>query len=383
MKILPIIKNNLVFLFIVVSNSCFSDINIPLVFENTTQGPLWPPSSVVDENGNFVVVGNIIYPIDQFENTLIPGAVIVDKDSTPPLDRYGKEDFTNLLDSHYTIIRELDLSEGSPDLDIELYSTSFGPPRGDFGGGYRIPMGGTSRYNLNGASVNGDHCTELFPAKSQELSYKRRSFPLAEVPIPGFQGDQILYDVDSGQSSIPRLSNGDCPPVGCLGEDKLDFRDSSTITLGTWLDASVEGNIVLTNYDVDSMAYTSAQVKIEAKNLVPNSIYTIVVIRRNVFEGLPIRKAPNLASLNSIIMSNEEGAGEITFSVEHPFPSFDSDIKGNRILGFALAFKSDRTLAGSCPMRLGPGVDTHAVVSTLGNIETNELLSQLITVPKN
>lgn len=64
----------------------------------TTQGPPYPPSEIMDEDGNFVVIGNII----QEDLTMRWGAAIVAPDS--PLPAFGK-----LLP--YRVIRELGTDE--------------------------------------------------------------------------------------------------------------------------------------------------------------------------------------------------------------------------------------------------------------------------------
>ena len=121
---------------------------------NSTQGPLWPPSEVLDKDGNFVLVGNVIKEVAPGQNSLEWDAVIVSKDTVPPLDSSGREDYSNPLGAPYKIVRSLDLRKGSEDLDMELYSVSFGPYMGDFGGGPRMPKLGESKYNLNGAETS-------------------------------------------------------------------------------------------------------------------------------------------------------------------------------------------------------------------------------------
>ena len=180
-----------------------------------TQAPVWPPAEIVDENGDFVVVGTILRKGEDGQGVPSIGAAIVSKDTVPPLNDAGVEDFSNPFGSYYTIIRELDLSEGSPDRDIELYSASFGPARGSFGGGGRIPQDGDSMYNLNGLP---DTCPEIFPSESQAYTFKRDSFPILRAPVLGFQGDQVAYDVDTGLEFDPMLASGEGCGAGCSGD---------------------------------------------------------------------------------------------------------------------------------------------------------------------
>lgn len=355
---------------------------VALDFFNTTQGPLWPPSALVDKNGDYVVVGSVISQLAPGVHVPLPNQeALVSRNTIPPLDNSGKEDFSNPLGASYSIIRPLDLSPGSPDLDITLYANSFGPPQGDFGGGPRIPMQGESRYNLNGASVKGNHCAELFPAASQRQSYTRPSFALHRVPVPGFQGDQLAYDVNTGEEFVPRLKNGaDCPPEGCLGEDPLHSRRDMAVTLGQWLKAQVRAKVRLIDYNASAGGYTAARFTVAAKDLLPNAIYVIVAIRSSVFEPRPILKAPDPAALNSLLVTEHAGRGRVSFTVPHPFPDPAVDNAGLRIIGLALAYKSDFTVSGACPIRLGPGVDIHAVATTTSNEVATSRLADLITV---
>src|SRR5215831_14882294 len=87
------------------------DFSVPLT--TLTQGPLWPPSEVADEHGNFVVIGGFILKetsagrVEALPNLK---GVIVSKDTVPPLNN-GREDYSNLLGAPYDIVRELDLSK--------------------------------------------------------------------------------------------------------------------------------------------------------------------------------------------------------------------------------------------------------------------------------
>lgn len=73
----------------------------------TTQGPLYPPSEVMDNEGNFVVIGMINRNI---KGTTIPvwGAAIISSDS--PLPEFGSL-------APYSIVKELDLAELKEDRD--------------------------------------------------------------------------------------------------------------------------------------------------------------------------------------------------------------------------------------------------------------------------
>src|SRR5690242_21774164 len=71
---------------------------------NTTQGPLWPPSTVTDKDGNFVVVGSILTQTRPGVVTSVTGAALVSKDTVPPLDANGREDFSDPMAAPYKIL---------------------------------------------------------------------------------------------------------------------------------------------------------------------------------------------------------------------------------------------------------------------------------------
>ena len=105
----------------------------------------------------------------------VPGqALLVDKNTMPPLDESGMEN-PSLGGAPYQVIRSLDLSAGSADLDMVLHSNSYGPANGS-GGRPNIPREGETAYNLNGAGIV---CGEVFPASSQADTYMRPQYAFA------------------------------------------------------------------------------------------------------------------------------------------------------------------------------------------------------------
>src|SRR5215467_7099480 len=92
--------------------------SITLKMINSTQGPFWPPSEVTNKDGDFIMVGNVMTNVAPGVFAPIPNqAVIVSKDTVPALDKNGIEDPTNWFGAAYTVIRKLDLTPGSKDLD--------------------------------------------------------------------------------------------------------------------------------------------------------------------------------------------------------------------------------------------------------------------------
>ncbi|AGL16528.1 hypothetical protein [Actinoplanes sp. N902-109] len=79
----------------------------------TTQGPLYPPSEVMDADGNFVVVGMINRAARDGATRPQWGAAVVSPDS--PLPAFGAL-------APYTVIRELDTDPDGADRDLVLYT---------------------------------------------------------------------------------------------------------------------------------------------------------------------------------------------------------------------------------------------------------------------
>ncbi|NOU51028.1 hypothetical protein HG263_10835 [Pseudoalteromonas sp. JBTF-M23] len=341
--------------------------SIRIDIPNTTQGPFWPPSAVVDEDGNYIVVGTLLVKQASGEVVPVPSqAAIVSKHTVPPLDENGREDFTNPFAAEYKVIRHLDLSAGSADLQLPLYANSYGPPRGHFGGIARVPMDADTKYNHN--SLSQFPCPEIFPAKSQEFTYRRPLMPLHQVPISGFQGDQKAYDVDSGEVYIPNAKVGEhCPPLGCSGEDNIDERNNTVITLGQWLEAKMKLTITLADYDRQSKGYTAAVFQIKAKNMLPNAIYQVMAFRRNNFEGDQIKMLPDPLAVPPILLSDDKGKINFSRKINNPFPAIEHDEDGLRVIGLVLTYRSNFQTSGACALKLGPGVDIHAIGSTLND----------------
>lgn len=339
---------------------------------NTTQGTFWPPVTVVDENGDYVLVGTALekrpgtdavmpYPFQ---------AVIVSKNTTPPLDQNGREDFSNPFAAPYEIVRHLDMNPGSPDLDMPLYTQSFGPYEGSFGGGGRSPKLGDSIYNLNALGGPGWEapCPEIFPASSQRFTYTQDSHPLHRDTVAGVKGDQVAYDVDNGKEFVLRNKNGaDCPANGCLGENNWDARRTKPITLGEYLNIKATLKVELTNYSRELGAYTSARFTVVAKDLFPNAIFQVVLARSSFMQGRPLFTMAHRAAMPGLIVTDEHGRGRLVFEIENPFPDPALDDAGERVIALGIVLKSDYMVAGMCNYRFAPGVDVHAVASTIGD----------------
>ena len=320
--------------------------SITLRMAGSTQGPLWPPSEIVDKDGNFIVVGDILRDVGGGEIKLVPGAALVSPHTVPPLNASGVEDFSNIFGAPYKIVKELDLSRGSPDLNLELYTASYGPPEGSFGGGGRIPKIGQSRYNLNAFA---HLCPEAFPSESQRYVYTSESISFAKKAPLAFRGDQVSYDVNTGAEQQ-------------VAEDRIDKLPDETFTLGRWLRAKGTMKITLLDFSPTVGAYTAAKFEFKFKDLIPNSVYTVWNIRQNVAGGNP--ESPNPIKIPNVFISDEKGDGELTAIRDNPFPVPAEDPRGLRSFAFVVMYHSDHQNWGACPQSKAPGVDGHVILST-------------------
>jgi hypothetical protein len=288
-------------------------------------------------------------------------ALLVSKDTVPPLDSSGKEDFTNPIGAPYKVIRTLDLRPGSPDLNLELYTLSYGPFEGDFKGGPRIPRSGENRYNLNMARPS---CVEVFPVASQRYNFTRPSYPLHRAPINGFNGDQIAYDVDTGLPIDPHLKSGPGCGGGCPGENEADHRRDTPITLGEWLKAKAEVTITLTRFNEQVDAYTAARFEFKFKDMLPNSVYTIWAVRLNAMLPHPEERLPTPCGVPNVVTTDDKGNATFSTELMNPFPDPATDQQGMRVMVLAVIYHSDFQNWGSCPAHFGPGVDVHQVFNS-------------------
>lgn len=351
-----------------------------------TQGPLWPPAEVADKNGNFLLIGNELREVSPGSIGMVPGrALLVSKETVPPLDANGVEDPDNWFGAPYKIIRELDLSRGSKDLKTVLYSLSFGPTVTK-DGSPRIPAVGDSPFNLNKDLIV---CPEIFPTLNQEHQFFRPAYPLHRVPIVGFQGDGVRFDPNTGSTFDPETASNDpaCAATGCPGEDPVDELSDKPITLGDWLKSKGDLDIRLTHPNRRGQ-FTRAKFSFDLRGMVPNSIYTVWVVRPRtmpvpgVFER---RDIDPIASMN-VITTDAHGRGEAEFDVGHPFPDAAVDPYGLRIIGLSVVYHSNHQNWGACFSPYGPGTDVHVVFNTL-NAEpkvpgTLPDFTEFVTVPR-
>lgn len=343
-----------------------------------TQGPLWPPSEVTNEAGDFLTVGILLHEIPGriFALPELGAAALVSKDTAPPLDANGNKINNNWFLAGYDIIRRLDLSPGSPDLDMVLYNLSMGPPE-DGGNIPRVPRVGDSAFNLY---TDEYPCQELFPSDSQRQTYSRPRFPLHEIPIWGYQGDQIALDVNTGDPFDPFGTGGPGCGTGCSGEDLLDDRAiDRPITLGDWLGGTARVKIQLEDFDEVVGGYTAAEFDFRLENALPNSMYSIWTIRPRRIPGSDFAPQADPLSIHNVILTDENGDGRGIFHVRHPFQDPDNDPKGLRIEGVVIAWHPDFQNWGACGALMGAGIDLMTAFNSLsrGNLD----FTPFITVP--
>lgn len=332
----------------------------------STQGPMWPPAEVTDAEGNYLLIGNALKEVAPGVYGMVPNqAVVVSKDTVPPLGPDGVEDSSNWFGAPHKILRQLDLRKGSPDLNIELRSLSFGPHTDGITRSPRIPALGDSRYNMNkGMTV----CSDIFPTPEQRTNYFRPSYPLNQVPILGFQGDGVAYDPASGLTYDPKSASdkASCAADGCPGEDAMDTRRRDPITLGDWVKADGTLGIELTKPNSQGQ-YTHAEFDFNLKDMLPNSVYTVWVVRAR---QIPVpgvwkpRMIDPIASPN-VIVTDSNGRAHVKYEVDNPFPDPMTDKRGMRIVGLSVVYHSDHQNWGACFSRFGAGVDVHVQFNTL------------------
>lgn len=341
--------------------------SITLNLANSTQGPFWPPSEVTTKDGDFIVVGQVMTNVAPGVFAPVPNqAVLVSKDTVPALDKNGVEDPTNWFGAAYTVIRKLDLTPGSKDLDMVLYSNSFGPVDGPHGKAPRIPRVGDSRFNLNGDLTV---CGDVFPATSQRLTFTLPRFPVHQFPVNGFQGDNVAYNPDTGEPFDPMTATG-CGAPNCPGEDAVDHRRTKPITLGEWLKAKGSVKITPTRFDRILNAFTAARFEFQLHDMLPNSLYTVWAVRLRTLPALG-QRAINPLAVPNVIATDEKGDGRGSFEIPNPFPDPATDTRGLRIIGLSLVFHSGHQNWGACFNKAGPGVGVHVVFSTLADGTTD------------
>ncbi|MGK4585108.1 hypothetical protein [Kitasatospora sp. HPMI-4] len=255
----------------------------------TTQGPLYPPSEVMNADGHFVVIGAINRPAADGTVAAEWGSALVAADSTlPPFGR----------NAPYRIVRELPAELSDEDREMVLCTLPLPLPCSNY--------------------------TAVMAPEQQPdpFSVVRPSYPFHQVPIPDLQPE-------------------DGPKV------------TRPVTLGQWIKA--RGSLTVTLAEED----TAADFRGRFHGLIPNSLYTVMAIRRRDLDpDGPSHPSP--FGVPNVFVADEEGNGSYYARMPNPFPAPDAKDADNRIVNFVVLWMSYQLNYGGAVGRHGLGADIHA-----------------------
>ena len=112
-------------------------------------------------------------------------------------------------------------------------------------------------------------------------------------------------------------------------------------------------------------AFTAADFNYRMRNLIPHGIYTTWAVRPRLLAET--RRPIDPIATPNVIIADENGRAETTFTVNNPFPDPATDEFGKRIVGLSVVYHSDLQNWGACFTRYGPGVDIHVLFNTLSD----------------
>jgi hypothetical protein len=275
-------------------------------FELTTQGPTYPPSEVMNEDGDFVVIGRINEAALDGQGHLRErdgsanhgahgsrsrwGAAIVS--ALSPLPPFGHN-------APYRIVRDLDLSALSrADRDMVLCTLP-------------VPLT-CNNYPMVFAPEQG--CAHRVQP--------RPSYPFHLVQIPDARA-----------------------------EDGLRVRHP--ITLGQWVRASGELEVTVRDDRPDVATF-----ECEFRDLVPNCLYTVMSLRQHDFHPERLTR-PGPLGVPNVLMTDRDGRGRYFAELPDPFPDPDSP-GANRVVNVILLWMSYQCSYGGAIGMFGLGGDVHA-----------------------
>ena len=254
----------------------------------TTQGPTYPPSEVMDAQGNFVVIGRVNKPSGTGRVSSEWGAALVRQASEVP--PFGEQ-------RPYDILRELDLSPRSKDLDIVLHTLPLPLPNNN----YPIVFG-----------------PEQLPNPDK---VRRASYPFHAVPVPDL-----------------RFEDGP--------------RNMEPVTLGQWIAARGVVTVTLSsNRHYANFAF-------EFSDLIPNTLYTVMSLREKDLDPTgPTRPGP--LGIPNVFITDNLGGGKFWATLPNPFPGTTTTNR-NRVVNVILLWMSSRMSHGGAIGLHGLGGDVHA-----------------------
>src|SRR5258708_40120243 len=109
-----------------------------------------------------------------------------------------------------------------------------------------------------------------------------------------------------------------------------------------WMKAEVWLTITLTNFKKGPGPvgiYTAARFDLQARNLLPDSMYSMVMIRASEFHPAPLRKFPDTSVLPNVLLTDWRGTGPVSRGIPNPFPGPGNDPAGLRIIGVGVGSK--------------------------------------------
>lgn len=274
----------------------------------TTQGPTYPPSELMNTDGDFVVIGRINRTIRQCARSDVGttgveihnahgtasewGAAVVAADSPVP-------EFGGTLPYH--IRRELDIANLSPDDEKMVLCT------------LPIPLP-TNNYEV-----------QFAPDQANDFCMRARpSYPLHATPLPDLRIE------DGRQRRTP-------------------------ITLGEWIKAK---GALQVSIEQDGC---TALFELECSGLIPDSLYTIMTLRERDFNPeAPTRPGP--LGIPNVMITDQDGNGRFHARLHNPFAEKDG-VDGtprNRVINVILLWMSYQMNHAGAIGLFGLGGDVHA-----------------------
>lgn len=162
---------------------------------------------------------------------------------------------------------------------------------------------------------------EFAPSQPKIYKGKRKSFPLHQAPIP----DERDFD---GRKQV------------------------TPIVLGEWIQA--HGQLEISISDDKHFA----EFNFTFSNMVPNSLYTIMALRKHDMRtGTPMRPGP--LGIPNVFITDSAGKANYWACMPNPFPVEPSQASG-RIINTVVLWMSSQMSYGGAIGHYGLGVDIHA-----------------------
>lgn len=260
----------------------------------TTQGPTYPPSEVMNEEGEFVVIGRVNRRVEDEVSGDWGAALVSAQSELPP---FGEQ-------RPYDVVRDLDLSPGSEDLEMVL-------------------------------------CTLPLPLPACNYPVV---FAPSQLPDPG----RIVRPSSPFHKAVPPDFRE------CDG-----LREMRPVTLGDWIGAEGRVTISLTRNA------RFARFEMEFCGLIPDSLYTVMSLRQTDLDPVRGPTRPGPLGIPNVLITDTNGNGQLWAELRNPFPPLD-DVNSNRIINVILLWMSTRMSNGGALGIHGLGGDVHAQLKLQG-----------------